>query len=291
METILGLPLEVRRQIYSHLLTDFSHPSFPLCECHTDAAKSKPSQPCQSPAIMQTSHTLQQDFRQSLTAEPLHIACRSEHAFFHTSIPCLNILSTYPFLLPSIHMSLTPFLLGSSISDAFNSLIKICTFLNRARNIPNLSITIDGLLPRTEPPWLVGEIEIERARLITAFLLEPFTLLCGKVTVASIKIEGGPIHAPWAALPLMRAHAAYVEATMTGAVEGGRAQGCRSRERVSNLRLLIDDEKALWSLLGRPDGAFDRIVGDANLSGFRCDGFVARRAISVDSACFTSLES
>ena len=272
METILKLPLEIRCQIYSGLLPDFRHPVFRLCNCPTDPAKGEPSRPCQLPAIMQASPTLQQDFRQSLTGQPLYIACRSESASFRTSLPCLNILSASPFLLPSIHMVLTPFLLGSSLSHAFGSLVRICTFLNRAHDIPKLSITVDGLLPRTEPPWLVGEIEIERAPLITALLLEPFTLLRDKVRVASIKIEGGPLHAPWAAMPLMREHAAYIEATMTGAQHAGHAQEYRSRERISNLRGLVDDEGALWSLLGRPDGAFDRIVGDSNLSGFRCDG-------------------
>ena len=71
----------------------------------------------------------------------------------------------------------------------------------------------------------------------------------------------------------MREHAAYVEATMMkGAVDGDGAQECSTGERLSNLRGLVDDEGALWSLLGRPDGAFDRIVGDPKLSGFRCDG-------------------
>ena len=291
METILKLPLEIRRQIYSHLLPDFTHPIFCLCKCQANPAKGAPSQPCQLPAIMQTNYTIQQEFRESLTAEPLHIVCCSEYASFRTSLPCLNILSACPLILPSIHMILTPFLLGSSISHAFSSLIRICTFLNHTHNIPKLFITIDGLLPRTETPWLVGEIEIERAPLITALLLEPFTLLCGKVTVASVKIAGGPIHAPWAAMPLMREHAAYVEAKMTETVSDGHTQECRSRERVSNLRDLIDDEGALWSLLGGQDDAFERIVGDPNLSGFRSDRLVARRAISVDSACFTSLES
>ena len=290
LENILQLPLEIRREIYSHLLPDFTHPIFCLCKCQTDPAKDQPSQLCQSPAILQKSYTLQQEFRESLTAIPLHIVCRSEYAVFRSSVPCLNILSGSPLLLPSIHMILTPFLLGSSISHAFSSLIRICTFLNRAHNIPKLFITIDGLLPRTEPPWLIGEIEIERAPLIIALLLEPFTLLCNKVAVASIAVEGGPINAPWAAMPLIREHAAYIEAKMTKAVGGGQTQECRSRERISNIQGLIDDEGALWSLLSRPDGAFDKIVGDPNLSGFRCDRLVARRAISVDSRCFTGLK-
>ena len=67
-------------------------------------------------------------------------------------------------------------------------------------------------------------------------------------------------------------------------------QNC-SREWISKIQGLIDDEGPLWSLLSRLDGAFDRIVGDPNLSGFRCDKSVARRAISVDSTCFTSPES
>ena len=89
-------------------------------------------------------------------------------------------------------------------------------------------------------------------------------------------------------MPLIREHAAYIEAKMTGAVGGGQTQECRSRERISNIQGLIDDEGALWSLLIRPEGAFDMIVGDPNLSGFRCEKLVAQRAISVDSTCSTS---
>ena len=56
---------------------------------------------------MKKGDTLQQDFRESLTAKPLHIVCRSEYAFFRTSLPCLNILSASP-LLPYMHMILDP---------------------------------------------------------------------------------------------------------------------------------------------------------------------------------------
>lgn len=272
-ETILSLPLEIRRQIYSHLLPDVRHPIFLLCQCPPDpGTRDGPAQPCQLPPIMPTSPALQQDFLQNLTAEPLSIACRSDSAFFRTSLPCLSLLSLSPSLLPPIHIVLTPFLLGSSLRPAFASLLRIGHFLNRAPTIPTLSVTVDGRLPRAEPPWLVGEFEIERAPLITALLLEPFTVLRGKVSRASVKIEGGPLHAPWAAMPLMREYAGYVEGIMTGARGGGHGQERRSRERLLNLGRLVDDEGALWSLLGRPDGAFDRVVGDSKLSGFRCDG-------------------
>ena len=109
--------------------------------------------------------------------------------------------------------------------------------------------------------------------------------------MASIEVRGGLTNAPWAAMPLMREHAAYIEAKMMEEVSSDQTQECRSRERTSNIQDLIDDEGALWSLLSRPDGAFDKIGGDPNLSGFRCDTLVGQRAISVNSTCLTDLES
>ena len=83
-------------------------------------------------------------------------------------------------------------------------------------------------------------MEIERAPLITALLLEPFTLLWGKVAVASIKVEGGPISR---ALGGVAANAG-AWSTLTEAMGGGHTQERRSRERGSNFQGLIADEGA-----------------------------------------------
>ena len=124
------------------------------------------------------------------------------------------------------------------------------------------------------PPWLIGEVEIERAPLITILLLEPFTSVFD-VPAATIKIDGGTPEAPWTAMPLLQSHAAYVEAQMRR--DGDRYgsdcsnQAERGRERLSNMRDLLDDECTLWSLLSRPHTALERIVNDPRLSGFQCE--------------------
>ena len=259
--SFLSLPVELQWYIFAQCSEYPTTLQLAIpCRCYSRSLSDPITAPaqCQVSALSQVSAITRKNLAGLVQRTVCFAHFEGERADLRTNVPCSSLLS---FGSPTIlTVNFHCFHRVAAIPSMWTSLTRIFQALskNSSGQQPSVRLQLDAALPRIEKTESVDIIELERAPLVVAILLQPLGLLHSTCKV-ELEVIRGRAAVPWKGFQVVEDYINFMVETLRRT-----NPGCMTPSpRLDLCRQLADDlydEGRLWALFHDVEVSCKRVV-------------------------------